>query len=326
MKAIVYTGPGQVSLVEDWPEPRCGPDEVIVAMRAVGLCGSDLSVYDGHREVPSMPWVMGHEGGGDLAAVGPRATGRQVGQRVVIEPNYACLACPACRSGVTSDCTRRRIVGMNHPGILAERVAVPAQFAWPVPQSWPGEVLASFEPLAVARAAVRRSGVGPGQPCLVIGAGSQGLFVCLSLLAIGARPHVMDPHEGRVALAEKIGAQRADLHEGGFPFVFETAGPPAAFATAMRSVASTGTVTLIGLGQEPVELSTSDVVRRGLRIVGSIIYDHPRDFAETRAALAADEIRPQGATHAGVPPGEAAEAFATARGVPGKSWIDLTQW
>lgn len=325
MKAIVCEGPQQVRLVQDWPEPECGPEDVVVQMRAVGLCGSDLSVYDGHREVPSLPWVMGHEGGGDVVAVGALVTDRSVGDRVVIEPNFPCLDCPACRAGITSDCSKRHILGMNSPGILAERVAVPARFTWVLPGAWPDEVLACFEPLAVARAAVRRSGAGAGDRCLVVGAGSQGLFVCLSLLAIGAEPSVVEPHEGRLALAQTLGAQHADLKGATYPYVFETAGPPAAFATAMSSVASTGTVALIGLSSEPVQLSTSDVVRRGLRLVGSIIYDHPHDFAETRDAVASG-LWPQSVVHAGIAPARAAEAFAAARTFPGKSWLDLTRW
>ena len=326
MKAIVYTAPQQVMLVDDWPEPECGPTDVVVRMRAVGLCGSDLTVYDGHREVPSSPWVMGHEGGGDIVAVGSDVDGRHVGQRVIIEPNFPCLQCPACRSGVTSGCTTRVILGINHPGILAERVALPAQFTWPVVDGWPDEVLACFEPLAVARSAVRRSGVGPGQPALVVGAGSQGIFVAMALLAVGAVPYITDPHDGRVALAEKLGARRADPSDDTYPYVFETAGPPAAFATAMRSVASTGTVTLIGLSHEPVQLLTSDVVRRGLTIVGSIIYDHPRDFADTLEAVSVTDIRPERAVQTGTPPEYAESAFAEARSTAGKSWIDLTGW
>ena len=326
MKAIAYTAPQQVKEVDDWPEPDCGPAEVIVAMRAVGLCGSDLSLYDGHRAPPSLPWVMGHEGGGDIVAVGADVTDRHVGQRVVIEPNLSCLHCPACRSGVTSDCRNRAILGMNHPGILAERVAVPAQFTWPVNDDSPEELLACFEPLAVARSAVRRSGIGRGDSALIVGAGSQGIFVALSLLAVGAEPYVTDPHDGRVALAESLGAQRGDATDGTYPYVFETAGPPAAFDTAMRTVASTGTVTLIGLTHEPVQLSTADVVRRGIRIVGSIIYDHPRDFADTWQAVSSTDIRPERAVQTGFHPQDAASAFAEARSAAGKSWIDLTGW
>lgn len=120
MKAIVCTGPRQVHVADDVPEPECGPGEVVVRVQGVGLCGSDLSVYDGHRELPRLPWVMGHEGGGEIVAVGSGVRDRRVGDRVVIEPNWACLDCPACRAGLTSDCPNRRIVGMNSPGILAE--------------------------------------------------------------------------------------------------------------------------------------------------------------------------------------------------------------
>ena len=327
MKAIVYTGPGQVQLVDDWPEPECGPGDVVVQMRAVGLCGSDLSVYDGHRDLPSLPWVMGHEGGGDVVAAGHQVDPSRIGQRVVIEPNVSCSTCAACHAGTTSDCRQRRILGMNAPGILAERVAVPADFALALPPDWPDEVLACFEPLAVARAAVRRAGVQPGDCCLVVGAGSQGLFVCLSLLAVGAQPYVTEPHEGRLKQADQLGATPWQPGDDAPPFryVFETAGAPAAFTTAVSSVASTGTVVLIGLSHEPVLLSTTDVVRRGLTLIGSIIYDHPGDFEQTAEAIR-DGLRPAQAVHQGFDPRHAAEAFAGARDTPGKSWIDLTSW
>jgi len=326
VKAIVYTAPYEVQLVEDWPEPVCGPTDVVVQMRAVGICGSDLALYDGHKHLPSLPWVLGHEGGGDIVAVGSAVQDRHLGQRVVIEPNFPCLECPACRTGVTSGCPRRAILGMNRPGILAERVAIPSWFAWPVPTSWPDEVLACFEPMAVARAAVRRSLVGRGDQALVVGAGSVGVFVALSLLAVGAVPYVTDPCDGRVVLAEALGARKAKLGGDTYPYVFETAGAPPAFGIAMSSLACSGTVTLIGLGDEPVQLSASDVVRRGLTISGSIIYDHPRDFADTRDALNVQNIRPERALNPGIQPDRAEAAFAAAHGVVGKSWIDLRSW
>nr|MDT0664359.1 alcohol dehydrogenase catalytic domain-containing protein [Micromonospora sp. DSM 115978] len=220
------TEPRHVEVVDDWPEPQAGVGEVVVAMRALGLCGSDLSVYDGHLSLPSTPWVMGHEGGGEIVAVGDGVTDRQVGQRVVVEPNYCCLTCRACRAGLTSECPNRRIVGINVPGLFAERVAVPARFTWPVPASVPDEALACVEPFAVAQAGLRRAGIGlrgaaaavgssdvptgagagAEVACLVVGAGSQGLLMCQALLAVGVRPHVVEPHEGRRALAQQIGA------------------------------------------------------------------------------------------------------------------------
>ncbi|PRX50394.1 alcohol dehydrogenase/L-iditol 2-dehydrogenase [Prauserella shujinwangii] len=326
MRAIVLTGPHRVEVVHDWPEPRPAEGEVLVGIRSVGLCGSDLGVHEGHRVTPRLPWVMGHEGGGEIVAVGAGVTGRHVGQRVVVEPNYSCFACRPCRDGLTSACTGRGIVGMNIPGLLAERVAVPARFAWPVPDTVSDETLACIEPLAVARAAVRRAGVRAGDECLVVGAGSQGLFVCQALLALGARPYVVEPIPGRLSLAERIGAKRADAGTGDFRLVFDTAGTPATWDISLRSAAAAGVVVMIGMGDEPVQLSTMELARRQLVLRGSLIYDHPHDFAETVAAVVDGAVRPAQVLHAGAAPAAAADAFARARSAPGKSWIDLSGW
>ncbi|MGW0828530.1 zinc-dependent alcohol dehydrogenase [Streptomyces sp. NPDC002845] len=327
MRAVVLTRPRHVEVVDNWPEPDLGPGDVLVAMAAVGLCGSDLGVYDGHRTTPSLPWVMGHEGGGEIVAVGPDVTDRYVGQRVVIEPNYGCSDCQVCRDGFTSACARRRIVGMNIPGLLAERVAVPARFAWPVPATVSDQTFACVEPLTVARSAVRRSGVGDGDECLVVGAGSQGLFVCQSLLAAGARAYVTEPHEGRVALAERIGAKRVDPERArDFPVVFDTVGIPAAWETSVRAVGTGGTIVMIGMGIQPVPMSTMELTQRQLVVRGSLIYDHPRDFAETVAAVADGSLAPTQVLHAEASPADAADAFAQARTAPGKSWVNLATW
>lgn len=325
MKAAVLTAPRHLEVVDDWPEPAAGPDEVVVAMRGVGLCGSDLSVYEGRRAVPELPWVMGHEGGGEIVEVGPGVGDREVGQRVVIEPNFCCLECRACRAGRTSACTRRRILGVNRPGLLMARVAVPARFTWPAP--WSDATLACVEPLAVARSAVRRAGTRPGDDCLVVGAGSQGLFLCQALLAAGARPHVVEPHPGRLAVAERLGARAADPDAvADFPFVFETAGVGPAWETAVRGVASTGVIILIGMSADPVLLSTHDLVQRQITVRGTLIYDHPADFADTLGALAAGDIDPVRVVQASFSPDRVADAFAAAPTVPGKSWIHLGEW
>src|SRR5215207_6882247 len=136
MKAVTLVEPGRVEIVDDWPEPECGPNDVVVQIRGVGLCGSDLSVFDGKREVPGLPWVFGHEGGGDILQIGSEVTNREVGQRVVIEPNYADGTCVECRGGHTSACLNRVILAINTPGILAARAVAPAEYTWPVPESW----------------------------------------------------------------------------------------------------------------------------------------------------------------------------------------------
>ncbi|HLV74994.1 alcohol dehydrogenase/L-iditol 2-dehydrogenase [Actinomadura hallensis] len=327
MRAIVLTGPRRTEVVDTWAEPEPGPGEVVVEMTAVGLCGSDLAVHDGTRPTPALPWVPGHEGGGRIVAVGPDVRDRRVGQLVAVEPNYCCFSCPPCARGMTSGCENRLSPGITVPGLLAERVAVPARFAWPLPEPVEAGVLACIEPLAVARSAVRRSGVRPGADCLVVGAGSQGLLTCLSLVEAGARAYVTDPHADRVAVAERIGARPVREGDGrAFPFVFDTAGVPAAWENATHKVATGGTVMVIGMSGEPVGLSTMELTRRQLQVRGSLIYDHPGDFADTVAAAAGAAAGLAGLLRPGVPVHEAERAFAEARTEPGKSWIDLSGW
>jgi alcohol dehydrogenase/L-iditol 2-dehydrogenase len=296
-------------------------------MRGVGLCGSDLEVYHGRWATPVRPWLMGHEGGGEIVAVGAGVVDRQVGQRVAIEPNYCCLDCRSCRAGNTSACTRRVVVGMNHPGLLAERVAVPARFTWPVPADWADGTLSCVEPVAVARSTLRRSRVEPGSRCLVVGAGSQGLFLCQALLAAGAAPVVVEPHPGRLALAQRLGAEPAgDDPAETFQFVFEAAGAAGAVQTVLDRAGPGATVTLVGLSQASLPLTAAQLVRRQLTLRGSLIYDHPADFPDTIAALARRELDPARVVQPGFPPERAAEALAGALQVPGKAWLDLSPW
>ncbi|MGP4022592.1 zinc-dependent alcohol dehydrogenase [Actinomadura sp. 3N407] len=327
MRAIVLTEPRRTEVVDSWAEPEPGRHDVVVAMSAVGLCGSDLAVHDGTRPTPALPWVPGHEGGGRIVAVGSAVHDRHVGQQVVVEPNYCCFSCSPCARGLTSGCERRLSPGITVPGLLAERVAVPARFAWPVPSPVGAGTLACVEPFAVARSAVRRAGVGPGTECLVVGAGSQGLLTCLSLLEAGAGVFVTDPRADRVVAAERIGARAvAPDDERPFAFVFDTAGVPAAWETSAHKVATGGTVMVIGMSSEPVGLSTMELTRRQLQVRGSLIYDHPDDFAATVAAVAGAAPRLAGLLRPGVPPRQAERAFAEARTAPGKSWIDLSDW
>lgn len=327
MRAVALVAPGEVRIVDDWPEPGCGPHDVVIRVSGVGLCGSDLSVFHGKRQVPDMPWVFGHEGGGDIVAVGAGVTDRQVGQRVVVEPNFADLTCPACLGGHTSACPNRQILAITRSGLLAERVAVPAEFTWPVPDSWSDVALACFEPLAVADTAVRRADVPPGTDCLVIGAGSQGQLVCQSLLSVGAIPYVTEPHPGRLGLALKFGARRADERaDSEYPIVFETAGVPAVWDTAVRSTAKNGRLILIGFSAGRTEISTLDLVQRQLTVKGQLIYDHPQDFAATLDRVTAGLLVPEQTVQGTFAIEDTAAALASVSEVPGKSWIEFSSW
>ena len=303
-----------------------GPADVIIAMRAVGLCGSDLSVYSGAIPVADYPWVIGHEGGGEIIAVGEEGRDRYPGQLVVIEPNISCSRCAPCKAGQTSSCTNRRALGVNVAGIAAERVSVPAEFCWPVPDGTSSATIAGFEPSVVARATVRRVGLQMGDRCLVVGAGSQGLMLCLHLRSIGLHPFVVEPHPGRRRLALQLGARPHEPGVNGYPFVFETSGAQSAFRPALDAVGPGGQLVLIGQSSADVAITTRELVQRQLTVRGSLIYDHPEDFAEAVRALDDGDGGIGSVMQASYSPIDADRAFGEASEIAGKSWLDLADW
>jgi L-gulonate 5-dehydrogenase len=324
VRAAVLDHPnGRLRIVDDWPEPAAGPGDVTVAVRGVGICGSDLALLAGRRRPPGLPWVPGHETFGEIIATGPGVDPARAGERVVIEPNVPCLSCPACAAGRTSACPRRVVLGFTAPGTLAERIAVPADFAWTVPGDWTDGDAVCAEPLAVARAAIRRAGGVSGGRWLVVGAGSQGALVCLALASEGIVPHVLEPHQGRLGLAEELGAKAATADDRDFDLAFETSGSPAAFAESVRRTAPGGSIIVIGMSGEPLPLTAQTVVTRQLTVRGSLIYDHPGDFAATLNSPAS-ALRPGRVLRACYPLADAAAAFLAAREVPGKTWIRVS--
>lgn len=217
----------------------------------------------------------------------------------------------------------RRIVGISEPGMLAERVSVPAGFAWPIPSTWADEDIVCIEPLSVAFNAVALASIIPGQRCLVLGAGSQGQFVCLAARKAGAAVHATDPHEGRLALARELGALPDDGDD--YPVVIETSGAISAFEQAVERAAPGGTVIVVGQNPEPAHVSTFRIVQRRLTIRGCLIYDHPHGFADTIAAMSASDLRPGRVIRARYELAEASRAFAESPDNAGKSWISFEE-
>lgn len=320
MRALALIEPGRAEVIEV-SAPQAGPDDVLVRIRGVGICGSDLSVFEGHREVPPAPWVMGHEGVGEIVAVGSAVAGRQVGERVVIEPNYCCMHCIPCQAGQTSGCLNRRIVGINVPGLLAELVAVPAEFAWPAPDGLAYEELVCMEPYTVGVAAAKRAQVQTGQQALVVGAGSTGLLLMIHLGQLGVATWFVEPASERADVALRLGAVEAPAGTDTlFAQVFETSGTVSGTKTAIARAAPGASVTLLGLASEPVEVVPSTIVRNRLTIRGSMIYEHPEDFA---AALGSPPPGLARIMNGRFELADGQKALESARGIAGKSWIEF---
>lgn len=318
MRAALLIEPGRVELGEvREPSPDAG--EVKVRVTGVGLCGSDLSVFDGRWRAPSYPWIMGHEAFGVIDAVGAGVPVQRVGETVVIEPNIPCFVCVQCVRGQTSACMSRESVGMNRPGALAEKLVVPAKFAWPSPDVDETD-LVCVEPSAVAIAGLRRVGEPLPERALVVGVGALGLIVTLVLQERGLEARAHDINPDRLELAADLGAGPAKDEER-FELVVDTVGSPASIAGGLAKLAPGGRLLCLGLDNRPLELDAQTLVRGQVTLQGSLTYDHPRDFAAALDLISSDRLRPGRAVTDEYLLADAQTAFETAARARGKTWI-----
>jgi len=272
-------------ILDDRPVPQPGPREVLVRIKSVGVCGSDVHYYEHGRigeHVVREPLVLGHEPSGEVVAVGAEVTRLTVGQRVSIEPGVPCLSCEQCLAGRYNLCPRMRFLATPPiDGAFCEYLAVHEAFAHPVPDTLSDDAAAMLEPLSVGIWACRKGRVGPGSRVLVNGAGAVGLLAAQSALAFGAaRVVVADVSESRLALAGRLGAtdivdvRSATLGESGVEpdVLLECSGHPEATVAAMRTLAPAGRAVLVGMGAEVLRLPLPYLQNREIELVGTFRY------------------------------------------------------
>jgi 2-desacetyl-2-hydroxyethyl bacteriochlorophyllide A dehydrogenase len=320
LKAARLVRPGTI-VVDEVVDPSPGPDDVLVAVGGVGLCGSDVSVFRGDWATPSLPWILGHEAFGRVEAVGERVPLERVGERVVIEPNVPCLRCDQCLRGRPSSCVQRASVGMNRQGALAEKLVVPSPFAWKIAVEQATD-LVCIEPLAVVETALRRLPTEMPAAALVVGVGAQGLLMSLALGRRGVEVHALDLNPDRVALATTLGARPAspDANDR-FDLVIDSAGTPSSMRTALDRVETGGTLLVLGIDNRPFEISAALLVRRQLVIRGSLTYEHPVDFRQVIALVETGQLAPGGIATNEYRLADVQRAFETSGSAPGKTWV-----
>lgn len=301
MKAAFLHGPRDLR-IEPAPPPKPAAGDVVVRVAVAGLCGTDLRIFTGDRPV-RYPRVMGHEFVGRVEAVGDDVTRVVVGDRVAVEPNYSCGACPLCREGNRNLCLARVAIGIDVDGCFADVARVPERCCWPAPAGVADEDLVLTEPLAVVVRAVDRAAVREGQTVAVVGVGTLGLLALQVLRARGARVLCVGRTGRRLELARELGAAavhaardgsleaaaRAFSGREGVDAVIETAGTPEAVNHALELVRPGGRVVLTGLPHAPSAVSFFSVVRREVTIIGSMIYQD--EFAEAMRLVAAGHVR-----------------------------------
>jgi L-iditol 2-dehydrogenase len=288
MKALVLTQYNQLDYLEV-PEPTIGPDEVLIQVKACGICGSDVHGMDGStgRRVP--PIIMGHEASGIIIQIGRDVRDWHAGDRVTFDSTVSCGHCHFCRQGRFNLCDRRRVLGVSCAefrcdGAFAEYVAVPQQILYRLPDALSFERAAMVEPVSVAVHAVSRLPVRLNDTAVVVGTGMIGLFVVQVLRSAGCgRIIAVDLDPNKLEMACRLGADQglspnqcdvaAELHRQtsgrGADLALEVVGIPATVSLAMACLRKGGSLGLVGNLSPTVELPLQAVVTRELTLYGS---------------------------------------------------------
>jgi 2-desacetyl-2-hydroxyethyl bacteriochlorophyllide A dehydrogenase len=322
MRAARFYAVGEPLRVEEVPAAPPGQGEVRVAVRACGICGTDLHVaLEGTIALPRTPMILGHEAAGVVAEVGASAGPWQVGDRVTIFPNVACGACYACRAGREVLCLRAQVLGINRDGAFAESITLPAACLIPLPAeiSFPvGAILADAVSTAY-RAVAHRGGLKRGERVAIFGCGGLGVHGIKVARLLGAeRIIAVDVAPGGLRRAQAAGATDlvdADKEEAakqiraltggeGVDLAVEFVGLKASAGEAIRSLKRGGRAVIAGVGGERVELPPlRSFVGGELSVLASMGFD--REEVEAVIRLAASGALELGSSVSDVIPLEA---------------------
>lgn len=295
MKAAQITRPGEARVLR-MDEPVPGADDVLIRVRAAGICGTDLHIYKGEYEA-TYPIVPGHEFSGEVAAVGENVRHFRVGDRVTADPNNPCNRCRFCQRNEPNQCLNLRAIGVTQDGSFAEYVLAPEGNVFSIGElSYTAAAL--VEPLACVVWGLKQVDVQPGDSALVFGAGPMGCLVAQGLKQAGAaRVVVTDVVAGRLDLAQQLGAtetviadsnQEAKLkaiEADGYGIVVDATGIPTVLEGAFSYVRPRGKVWVFGVTPPGsfVRFPSYEVFRRDLSIIGSFAVN--RTFPQALAMI-----------------------------------------
>ncbi len=288
MKALVLKQYKQF-VCEEVPAPEPGPHEVLVAVKACGICGPDVHGMDGSTGRRRPPIIMGHEAAGMIHSVGAAVSGWAAGDRVTFDSTIYCGGCAFCRRGLINLCDHRRVLGVSceeyrQAGAFAEFVAVPQHILYRLPDGLAFEHAALVEPFSIAVHAIRRAPPALNDAVVVVGAGMIGLALVQALAQAGCgQLIVVDVASDRLALAARFGATSTidsakedalaailRLTGGqGADLAFEAVGVPATVDLALRCLRKGGAATLVGNVTPSVEFPLQAAVTRELSVRGS---------------------------------------------------------
>jgi L-iditol 2-dehydrogenase len=288
MKALVLTEYNHFE-VQEVVQPKPGPEEVLIQVKACGICGSDVHGMDGSTGRRQPPIIMGHEAAGVIAQVGPNVSGWAAGDRVTFDSTIYCGRCHFCLQGRVNLCDHRRVLGVScdefrQNGAFAEYVVLPQRILYRLPDGLGFERATMVEALSIALHAVNRTAVKADDTVVVVGTGMIGLLVVQALRVAGCKRIIgIDADSSRLEMASKLGADETlcvgqtdvagevlNRTDGrGADAAIEVVGISQTIQTAIASLRKGGTLTLVGNFSPMVELPLQTVVMRELTVNGS---------------------------------------------------------
>lgn len=293
MKAVRYHGNHRVSL-DEVAVPALGPSDVLLAPQAVGVCGTDTHIIEGHF-MSNPPMALGHEIAATVVEVGKNVRSLAVGDLITVEPHLYCGTCFNCQTGSLHMCPTRRAPGVHLDGGMQEFLAVPETLAYSLPEGVPAWHGALTEPIACCIHGMDRLGHRSGMPIAIFGAGPIGAILTALAKLAGLGPIVvMEPRASRRAVAERFGADAtfdptapgfadeiADYTKGvGFPYVIDAVGHPAALEQAISIASRAGNILLLGVAAPNATLTIrpNEIYAKELSLLGTALnpYTHRR--------------------------------------------------
>jgi len=303
MKQAVMTAPGQIQF-RDVPVPALGEGQVLVRMKRIGVCGSDIHVFHGKHPYTSYPVVQGHEVSGVVEKLAPGVGGLSPGDPVTFQPQVTCGKCYPCTHGSYHICDSLKVMGFQTTGAASELFAVDAAKVLRLPPGMSLEHGAMMEPLAVAMHALARGGGASGKKVLVLGAGPIGNLVAQAARGTGAADVILtDVSEVRLALARRCGLEgainptqvdladevRRRFGDAKADLILECVGAQKTMEQAV-AVARKGTdIVVVGVFGDRPTVDMGLVQDRELRLIGTLMYREP-DWREAIALAAAGKV------------------------------------
>ncbi|MDR1649637.1 MAG: alcohol dehydrogenase catalytic domain-containing protein [Synergistaceae bacterium] len=318
MRSAKLVEPKKIVVYSGEPEPKPGPGEVLIRVKAVGICGTDIHVWHGERPDVALPRVMGHEFSGVVEANSEKF---RKGEKVVADPVVSCGTCVSCKRGYPNLCSTVKCLGVQVEGAFCDLIAVPEEKVYRFPEFLSFVQASMIEPYSIASEVLFRGGPVQGENALIFGAGPIGLGILEGLKLRGLSVMVTDLVGSRLAKAEELGAdavvngrsgnlvQAVDTFTGNFglDFTVDAVGNPRIMESAIGMAAPGGRVVVLGFNPEPAQVPELFLVRKELKVMATRM--NCNRFPEVLEWFAEKKVHPDAVLSAVYPLEDVQKAF-----------------